>query len=84
MTMLFTFVSVHHALKAEKILRDKGLELDIIPTPRSISASCGMSIVLATEVAALAEEHMLAAGVQVAGKYHASESREWSKDGGEC
>lgn len=83
MTVLFTFVSVHHALKAEKLLQAKGIELDIIPTPRSISTSCGMSIVLATDMAALAEEHMMTAGVQIAGKYRASEVMDCSRDKGE-
>jgi hypothetical protein len=83
MTVLFTFTSVHHALKAEKILQTKGVELDIIPTPRSISTSCGISIVLATEMATVAEEHMLAAGVRIAGKYRSPDGLEWSNDGGE-
>jgi len=83
MTVLFTFISVHHALKAEKLLQTKGIELDIIPTPRSISTSCGISIILATQIADVAEEHMLAAGVQISGKYQSSEGSEWSKDGRE-
>lgn len=38
--MIISFNSTHHALKASKLLP----EGEIIPTPRKISASCGLSI----------------------------------------
>lgn len=43
---LVTFVSTHHALKAEKLVAAAGLDFDIIPTPRAITASCGLSLEL--------------------------------------
>lgn len=43
---LVTFVSTHHALKAEKLVAGEGLDFDIIPTPRAITASCGLSLEL--------------------------------------
>jgi hypothetical protein len=45
---LITFASTAYALKAEKVM--KGLEkiFMIIPTPREISASCGLAIKLET------------------------------------
>jgi hypothetical protein len=69
MSILFTFISVHHTLKAERILQTAGVRLDIIPTPRSITTSCGMSIVLNAADAEEAEDEMLKAGVQIAGRY---------------
>ena len=39
-----TFDSTHYAIKTEKKLKEKNLEVSIIPTPREISASCGLSI----------------------------------------
>ncbi len=39
---LATFQSVHSALKFEKILKEKGIEVEMIPVPRKISASCGL------------------------------------------
>lgn len=39
-----SFDSTHHAIKGEKILLDMGLKVRTIPTPREISASCGLSI----------------------------------------
>lgn len=39
-----TFDSTHYAIKTEKKLKENALEVSIIPTPREISASCGLSI----------------------------------------
>ncbi len=41
---VITFNSTHHAIKAEKKLLDKNLDIKTIPTPREITASCGLSI----------------------------------------
>lgn len=44
--LLITFPSVHYAIRAEKELRDRGIEVKTIPTPREISASCGLCLLL--------------------------------------
>lgn len=41
---VISFNSTHHAIKSEKILKEEGIELRMIPTPREITASCGLSI----------------------------------------
>jgi hypothetical protein len=41
---IITFQSIHHVLKAEKVLLAMGVKFDIIPTPKDISSECGMSI----------------------------------------
>ncbi|MTI46213.1 DUF3343 domain-containing protein [Sporosalibacterium faouarense] len=46
---VITFNSTHHAIKGEKVLNEKGLDIRTIPTPREITASCGLSIRFATE-----------------------------------
>jgi len=40
--LVITFESTHKAIKAEKTL--DGLEIEIIPTPRQLSANCGISL----------------------------------------
>ncbi len=40
---VLAFESTHHAIMMEKKLKDK-IKIDTIPTPREISASCGLSI----------------------------------------
>lgn len=40
--VLMTFESTHHAIKTEKAL--EALEIEMIPTPRQLSTSCGLSL----------------------------------------
>lgn len=41
---IITFESVHHALKAEKIIRSAGLAADAISVPRHLSSDCGIAL----------------------------------------
>jgi hypothetical protein len=36
-------------MKAEKILKEKGIEVDLIPVPREISSDCGVAVELSRE-----------------------------------
>ena len=38
------FSSVSHVMKAEKILKEAGIQHKIIPVPRSISTDCGVCV----------------------------------------
>lgn len=38
---IITFNSTYHALKFEKIFKEKGLSVKLMPVPRQISSSCG-------------------------------------------
>ena len=40
-----TFQSTHHTIQAEEVIKEKGLGYKIIPTPREITLSCGLSII---------------------------------------
>lgn len=39
-----TFQSTHHAIRGEKYFKEANLVIKTIPTPREITASCGLSI----------------------------------------
>jgi hypothetical protein len=41
---IIAFDSTHHAISAEKLLLEEGREFLMIPTPREITSSCGLSI----------------------------------------
>ena len=43
---VITFDSVYYVMKAERILKEKGIEINLIPTPREISSDCGVAIEL--------------------------------------
>lgn len=53
---LFTFPSSHHALKAEKICKEAGVKVVLIPLPREISADCGVSLIVHPDLREQAEE----------------------------
>lgn len=38
------FDSIHDVLGAERLLKERGLPVDLVPTPRSLSSDCGMAI----------------------------------------
>jgi len=41
--------SIHQVMRAEKLLKAKGMKIDLIPVPREISSDCGMAIELPLE-----------------------------------
>ncbi|WP_371369942.1 DUF3343 domain-containing protein [Sporomusa rhizae] len=41
---LISFDSVHHAIKAEKVLGKHGIAIYALPTPREIDISCGQCL----------------------------------------
>ncbi|KIH78243.1 Protein of unknown function [Geoalkalibacter ferrihydriticus] len=38
------FHGIHRVMKAEKILKEAGAEILLIPTPRELSSDCGLAI----------------------------------------
>ncbi|HUL30016.1 MAG TPA: DUF3343 domain-containing protein [Thermodesulfobacteriota bacterium] len=49
MKCVFLFESVHRVMRAEKILKEKGIKVDLIPVPREISSDCGVAVELSKE-----------------------------------
>jgi len=44
MKYVFLFESVHRVMKAEKLLKGKGIKIDLIPVPREINSDCGVAV----------------------------------------
>ena len=44
MKCVFLFESVHRVMRAEKILKGKGISADLIPVPREINSDCGVAV----------------------------------------
>ena len=44
MNRLVAFDSVHQAIRAEQLLLKADVSVEMVPTPREISASCGQSV----------------------------------------
>ena len=49
MKSVFLFSSIHHVMRAEKLLKGRGIKVDLIPVPREISSDCGVAIELSAE-----------------------------------
>lgn len=41
---LLTFFASHHAIRAEKVLRDAGFVAELIPGPKELSPNCGTAV----------------------------------------
>ncbi|MGL5330039.1 MAG: DUF3343 domain-containing protein [Peptostreptococcaceae bacterium] len=41
---IVSFNSTHHAIRTEKIFNENNIKCTTLPTPREITASCGISI----------------------------------------
>ncbi|MGI6359205.1 MAG: DUF3343 domain-containing protein [Bacillota bacterium] len=63
MQVLIVFDSTHYALQAEQALQSAGMSLDTIPTPREITASCGLSVSLPEQQLPAALQIMRSHGV---------------------
>jgi len=41
---ILLFDSIHYVLGAERLLKESGIPVDLIPTPKELSSDCGMSV----------------------------------------
>ncbi len=66
---VITFNSTSDALKAERVMQQAGNFFVVIPTPREISTSCGLSVKVTPGDIKLASQLLRSAGVVVEGVY---------------
>ena len=65
-TWVITFPSVYYALRAEKILKNEGLAVKLIPVPRALSGCCeGLAAQVDEAAVEWAVALLTAAGVQM-------------------
>lgn len=83
MTILYAFMSVHHMMRAEKMLKEHAIACDVIPTPRAISTSCGLCIIVSADEARQAEDIFRQKEIAVIGRYEDAEKQGLYKGGGE-
>lgn len=75
MNIILTFSSIHHALSAEKVFIAEGLSHEVMPTPRSINMSCGLSLKVAGENVSRVQTLLVEGHIQVAAAYVEPEVR---------
>lgn len=44
MKLIITFYTTYDSLKAEEVLKEAGLKINVRPIPREISSDCGLGI----------------------------------------
>ena len=59
------FPSVHFALRAEKLVKQKGISHKLIPVPRHLSSDCGVCLRIPWEKREEVMEILAQAGVKV-------------------
>ncbi len=59
------FPSVHFALRAEKLVKQKGIPHKLIPVPRHLSSDCGVCLRIPWEKREEIMQTLLEAGVKV-------------------
>lgn len=67
---LVTFFASHHAMRAEKVLKAKGLSVLLVPGPRAISANCGVALQFEYRLAGDVREALAAGKVQFEAIHH--------------
>ncbi|MBU5678200.1 DUF3343 domain-containing protein [Alkaliphilus sp. MSJ-5] len=63
------FESTHYAIAAEKLFKDKNYKFDVIPTPREITHSCGLSIRFTVDALVEMKREMEDAHIAIKGIY---------------
>lgn len=73
---VITFNTTSAALKGEKLMKEANRLFVIMPTPREISTSCGLSIKLKPEDGIPEANYLRGQGVDIAGIYRITRSGE--------
>lgn len=67
---VITFASTSGALKGEKLMKAANREFVVMPTPREISTSCGLSLKIKPADAEESCQVLREGGVEISGVYH--------------
>jgi hypothetical protein len=68
-TVVFILPSIHHVLKAEKLLKATEIPFDLVPVPKEINPDCGMAVETGIDTADEVRTFLNNAGLPVEGVY---------------
>ncbi|MCK9444676.1 MAG: DUF3343 domain-containing protein [Tissierellaceae bacterium] len=66
---VIVFKSTHYTIQAENILREKDIGFKTIPTPREISLSCGLAILVTMDDLEIIKDMMYKGEINVLNLY---------------
>ncbi|MBI5287115.1 MAG: DUF3343 domain-containing protein [Deltaproteobacteria bacterium] len=69
MNYIATFGSIHRVLKAEKVLKGRGIPFRLIPTPKNLAPYCDLSITFEEGVMDEVKKALGEGGVKVIAYY---------------
>ena len=61
------FPSIHFALRAEKLVKEKGFPVKLIPVPRHLSSDCGVCLSIPWEQREMIRSLLEGEGVKIEG-----------------
>ncbi len=64
---VFLVYSTSHALRAEKVLEEAGIDCKLIPVPRQLSSDCGVCVRVRTVDRAATRKAVDRAGLEIEG-----------------
>jgi hypothetical protein len=67
--LIFILSSIHHVLKAEKVLKKTPLPFDLIPVPKEVNPDCGMALEIDSEYGPMVTAALTRAGLEVEAEY---------------
>ena len=70
---ILIFDSIHYVMKAESILKNKNIKIELIPVPKEIHSNCGMAIAIANKLFNKAKEELLKKGIKFKTYYYNKE-----------
>jgi hypothetical protein len=62
---LLLFRSTHDVIKAERLCRERGIAVQVIPVPRELSSECGMALEMTAAILSKAQRVIARAGIAV-------------------
>lgn len=66
---VLVFKSTHHTIQAENMFKEKNLSFKTIPTPREISLSCGLAILVTLDDLEIIKDMMADSEISVLNVY---------------
>jgi hypothetical protein len=66
---ILTFFTTHAALRAEKVLREAGVAVKVIPVPRHLSAECTVAVAFSGSLADRVRGILSGSGIETSGIY---------------
>lgn len=77
---IVSFSSTHHAIRTDKLLGENGIKCTTLPTPREITASCGISIRFSYDDIEKVENILEENSIEYKGIYNISKLENGSKE----